>query len=63
VARCSRKQLAEKAKIGDFRIWLIESGRAVASHSEEIELRRALHQLIKERSLRFYTLLEETNQT
>lgn len=62
VARCSRKQLAAKAQIGDFRIWLIESGRVVATSSEEVQLRRALYELLKQRSVTFHRMLLEETQ-
>jgi hypothetical protein len=58
-AKCSRKQAATKAGMGDFRLWLIESGRVAPTRSEKVRLHRALHQIVKERSVKFRALLQE----
>lgn len=56
---CSRNQLADKAQFCRVRLWRIESGRLTATANEEIVLRRALHELLKERAVAFYHLLQE----
>jgi hypothetical protein len=42
--------MADRAQVARFRVWQIESGRVVASPEEEVALRRALLEVVKERS-------------
>lgn len=58
-AKCSRKEAATKAGLGDFRLWLIEADRVAPTRNEAQRLQRALRQIMKERSAKFRALLEE----
>lgn len=42
-----------------FKLWLIESGRVAPTRDEEVQIRKALHRILKRRSAKFRTLLKE----
>jgi hypothetical protein len=59
---CSREKTAEEAGLSPFKLWLIESGRIAPTRSEEIQIRQALHRILKKRSREFQALLQQTTQ-